>query len=153
MGISKEGRKQEGKVRRKPPTSGKQLRKLGEPNKKLGRIEEDPARDADIPQAVKSDPWPKPGKDESAETGRGQGVNRRKNARRRKEEYRKKAELRAKEKKEKAAEREKKRKERQETMRRRGEVKTKNQPKILTWLRVGNGGKRGQPVGGKTGVG
>merc|ERR1712140_81777 len=103
MGSSKEGRKQESKVRRKPPTSSKQLRKLGEPNKKMGRIEEDSARDANIPQAVKSDPWPKPGEDGSAEKGGGQEVNGRKNARKRKEEYRKRAELRKKEKKEKAA--------------------------------------------------
>ena len=153
MGSSKEGRAQESKVRRKPPTSGKQLRKLGEPNKKMGRIEEDSTRDADIPPAVNSDPWPKPGEEGSAEKDRGQGATRRKNARRRKEEYRRKAELRKKEKKEKAAEREKKKKERQETLSKRGEGKTRNQPKISIWLRRGNGGKRGQPVGGKTGVG
>ena len=102
---------------------------------------------------MKSDPWPKPGEDGSAEKGRGQEVNGRKNARKRKEEYRKRAELRKKEKKEKAAEKEKKRKERIETMRKRGEVKTRNQPKISAWLRMGNGGKRGHPIGGKTGVG
>ena len=153
MGSSKEGGAQESKVRRKPPTSGKQLRKLGEPNKKMSRIEDDSTRDADVPPAVNSDPRPEPGEDGSAEEGRGQGANRRKNARRRKEEYRRKAELRKKEKKEKAAEREKKKKERLETLRRRGEGKTRNQPKISIWLRRGNGGKRGQPVGGKTGVG
>merc|ERR1712016_447699 len=49
MGSSKEGGAQESKMRRKPPTSSKQLRKLGEPTKKMGRIEEDSARDADIP--------------------------------------------------------------------------------------------------------
>jgi len=153
MENPKEGRKQESKVRRKPPTSGKQLRKLGEPNRKMGRIEGDPSRDVNIPQAVKSDPWPKPGEDGSAEKGRGQEVNGRKNARKRKEEYRKRAELRKKEKKEKAAEKEKKRKERIETMRKKGEGKTRNQPKISAWLRMGNGGKRGHPIGGKTGVG
>merc|ERR1712037_251087 len=97
MENTKEGRKQEGKVRRKPPTSGKQLRKMGEPNRKMGRVEGDPSRDVNIPQAVKSDPWPKPGEDGSAEKGRGQEVNGRKNARKRKEEYRKRAELRKKE--------------------------------------------------------
>ena len=71
----------------------------------------------------------------------------------RKEEYRRRAELRKKEKKEKAAEKEKKKKEREETLRRKGENKTKNQPKISIWLRKGDGGKRGQPVGGKKGVG
>merc|ERR1712037_838607 len=112
----------------------------GEPKQKMGRIEEDSTRDADIPPAANSDPWPKPGEDGPAEKGRGQGANRRKNARRRKEEYRQKAELR-------------KKKERLETLRRKGEGKTRNQPKISIWLRRGNGGKRGQPVGGKTGAG
>ena len=52
MGSSKEGGAQESKMRRKPPTSSKQLRKLGEPNKKMGRIEEDSTSDADIPPGV-----------------------------------------------------------------------------------------------------
>merc|ERR1739842_88347 len=37
MGSSKEGGAPESKMRRKPPTSSKQLRKLGEPSKKMGR--------------------------------------------------------------------------------------------------------------------
>ena len=150
---SKEGGAAEGKMKRKPPTSSKQLRKLGEPSKKVGRIEEDSTGGADITQAVNSDPRPKPGEEGSAEKARGQGANKRKNARKRKEEYRRKAELRKKEKKEKAAEKEKKRKEREEALRRKGEKKTKNQPKISIWFRKGDGGQRGQPVGGRQGVG
>ena len=150
---SKKGGAAEGKMKRKPPTSSKQLRKLGEPCKKVGRIEEDSANDGDITQAVNSDPRPKPGEEGSAEKERGQGDNKRKKARTRKEEYRRKAELRRKEKKEKAAEKEKKKKERAEALRKKGEKKTKNQPKISIWFRKKDAEQRGQPVGGRQGVG
>ena len=70
-----------------------------------------------------------------------------------KEEYRQKVELRRKEKKEKAAEREKKKREREEALRGKGEKKTKNQPKISIWFRKKDAERRGQPVGGRQGVG
>ena len=150
---SKKGGAAEGKMKRKPLTSNKQLRKLGEPCKKVGRIEETSANDGDITHAVNSDPRPKPGEEGSAEKEKGHKDNKRKKARTRKEEYRRKAELRRKEKKEKAAQQEKKKKEREEALRRKGENKTKNQPKILVWFSKKDVEQQGQPVGGRKGVG
>ena len=83
----------------------------------------------------------------------GQSDNKRKKARTRKEEYRRKAELRRKENKEKAAEKEKKKKEREEALRKKGEKMTKNQLKISVWFRKKDAEQRGQPVGGRKGVG
>ena len=131
----------------------KQLKKLGEPCKKMGRIEEESAKDGDKTQAVNSNPRPEPGEEGTPAQETEQRGNRRKKARTRKEEYRQKVELRRKEKKEKAAQKEKKKKEREETLRRKGEKKTKNQPKILVWLSKKDAEQRGQPVGGRKGVG
>ena len=82
-----------------------------------------------------------------------QDGNKRRAARKRKEEYRKKRELKAKEKKEKVALAEKKRKELEDTLPRKGERRTKNQPKILEWFRKKEGGQQKPPIGGKKGVG
>ena len=117
------------------------------------RVEEESATDENKTQVVNSEPRPKPGEEGSAEKDKGQRDNKRKKARTRKEEYRRKAELRRKEKKEKAAEKEKKKKEREEALKRKGEKKTKNQPKISIWFRKKDAERRGQPVGGRQGVG
>jgi hypothetical protein len=55
---------------RNPPTSNttnKQLKKRGEPCKKMGRIEEESAKDGDKTQAVNSNPRPEPGEEGSPE--------------------------------------------------------------------------------------
>ena len=77
----------------------------------------------------------------------------RQKARARKEEYRRKIELKRKEKKEKAAQKEKKKREREEAVRRKGEKRTKNQPKILDWFRKKDVEQRREPMGGRKGVG
>ena len=79
--------------------------------------------------------------------------NKRQAARIRKEEYRTKRELKAKMRKEKATLKEKKRKEQEDTLRKKGERRTKNQPKILEWFRRKEGGQRKAHTGGKKGVG
>ena len=60
-----------------------------------------------------------------------QDGNKRQCARKRKEDYRTKRELKAKMRKEKAALKEKKRKEQEDMLRRKGERRTKNQPKMV----------------------
>ena len=71
----------------------------------------------------------------------------------RKEDYRTKRELKAKVRKEKAALKEKERKEQEDMLRRKGERRTKNQPKILEWFRRKDGGQQKTRTGGKKGVG
>ena len=70
-----------------------------------------------------------------------------------KEESRTKRELKAKMRKEKAAMRRRKKKEQEERMQKKGERLTKNQPKIVEWLRSDGGGQRRAHTGGKKGVG
>ena len=55
--------------------------------------------------------------------------------------------------KEKAALKEKERKEQEDMLRRKGERRTKNQPKILEWFRRKDGGQQKTRTGGKKGVG
>ena len=61
--------------------------------------------------------------------------------------------MKAKMRKEKAAMRKKKKKEQEETMRKKGEKRTRNQPKIVKWLEKHDGGQRKTHPGGKKGVG
>ena len=104
-------------------------------------------------QAVNSEPRPKPREEGTHVTKSQQSGNIRQRARKRKEEFRRKMELKAKEKKEKAAQKEKNRKEREEAVRRKGEKRTKNQPKILEWFRKQEGEQKRNPMGGRKGVG
>ena len=142
---------------RNPPTSSKQMRRLGEPRRKMCRVEEDRSPRESNPQNGNSPPRPPPGAEGPNMTkltnpSRQYG-NKRRAAKKRKEESRKKRELKAKEKKEKAALREKKRKEREDALRRKGDKCTKNQPKILEWIRKNGGGQKKPPTGGRKGVG
>ena len=138
---------------RNPPTSNKQMRKLGEPRRKVCRIEEELPPDEDNAQVVNSEPRPKPGEEGTNVTKSQQSGSIRQRARKRKEEFRRKRELKAKEKKEKAAQKEKNRKEREEAVRRKGAKRTKNQPKILEWFKKQEGEQTRHPMGGRKGVG
>ena len=129
------------------------MRKLGEPRRKVCRIEEELSPDEDNAQVVNSEPRPKPGEEGALVTKTQQSGNTRQKARIRKEDFRRKMELKRKEKKEKAAQKEKKKKEREEAVRRKGEKRTKNQPKILDWFSKKEGEQRRQPMGGRKGVG
>ena len=96
---------------RNPPTSRKQMRRLGEPRRKMCRVEEDQSPKASNPQNGNSSPRPPPGAEgpnvmKLTNTSRQYG-NKRRAAKKRKEEFRRKRELKAKEKKEKAALKEK----------------------------------------------
>ena len=126
-------------------------------------------------QAENSNPRPKPREEgppaaETVENGKTQagadGLPRRKPpspavqkgnnrqaTRMKKEESRTKRELKAKMRKEKAMMKRKKKKEHEERMRKKGEKLTKNQPKIVEWLRSDGGGQRKAHTGGKKGVG
>ena len=161
----KKKKAEEGKKNRNPPTSNKQLRKLGEPCRKMCRVEKESVLDENEIQVVNSKPRPKPGEEgapatkikESGNTRPGvdgppmrkptspvvQNGNKRQAARIRKEEYNTKRELKAKMRKEKATLKEKKRKEQEDTLRKKGERRTINQPKILEWFRRKEGG---QPI-------
>ena len=138
---------------RNPPTSSKQMRKLGEPRRKVCRIEKELSPDENNTQDVNSDPRPKPGEEGTNVTQCRQKGNKRQRAVKRKEEFRKKKELKAKEKKEKAAQKEKNRREREEALRRKGAKRTKNQPKILEWFKKQGGEQKRYPMGGRKGVG
>ena len=117
------------------------------------RVEEDQSPKESNTQNGNSNPRPPPGEEgPNVNTSRHYG-NKRLNAKKRKEEFRRKRELKAKEKKEKAALKEKKRKEREEALRRKGDRRTKNQPKILEWIRKKGGGQKKLPTGGRKGVG
>ena len=145
---------------RNPPTSRKQMRRLGEPRRKICRVEEEQMPEDSNSQRGNSPPWPPPGAEgpnvtQLTNTSRQDG-NKRRAGRKRKEEYRNKRELKAKEKKEKVALREKKRKELEDTLRRKGERRTKNQPKILEWIRKtgpGGGHSRDWPLSASTAAG
>ena len=142
---------------RNPPTSSKQMRRLGEPRRKMCRVEEDQSPEESNPQNGNSSPRPPPGAEgpnvtNLTNTSRQYG-NKRRAAKKRKEEFRRKRELKAKEKKEKAALKEKNRKEREEALRRKGARRTKNQPKILEWFKKKGGGQKRLPTGGRKGVG
>ena len=150
---SKKKRGEEGPKNRNPPTSNKQLRKLGEPRRKVCRVEDESPLDENKTQVVNSEPRPKPGEEGTHVTKSQQSGNTRQRARKRKEEFRRKRELKAKEKKEKAAQKEKIRKEREEAVRRKGAKRTKNQPKILEWFRKQEGEQKRNPMGGRKGVG
>ena len=142
---------------RNPPTSRKQLRKLGESRRKICRVAEQQMAEDSNSEGGKSTPWPPPGAEGPDVTQltytSPQDGNKRRAARKRKEEYRKKRELKAQMKKEKVALKEKKRKELEDTLRKKGERLTKNQPKILEWFRRKEGGQRKAHTGGKKGVG
>ena len=60
---SRKRRAEEGKKNRNPPTSKKQLKKLGEPCRKMCRVEEESATDENKTQVVNSEPRPKPGEE------------------------------------------------------------------------------------------
>ena len=85
--ASRKGRAAEGKKKRKPPTSNKQLKKLGEPCKKMGRIEEESAKEGDKTQAMNSNPRPEPGEEGKPTQETKQRGNTRQKARAKKEEY------------------------------------------------------------------
>ena len=142
---------------RNPPTSRKQMRKLGEPQRKICRVAEQQMEDDSNSEAGKPTSWPPPGVDgppvrklTSPVVHKG---NKRQTARIRKEKYRTKRELKAKMRKEKATMRAKKKKEQEEILRKKGERLTKKQPKILEWFRRNDGGQRKAHSGGKKGVG
>ena len=71
----------------------------------------------------------------------------------RKEGNREKREHKAKLRKEKKAAKVKRQKEAEEKMRKIGERRNKNQPKILGWLKKKEGGSQRTPKGGRKGVG
>ena len=143
----KKKKAEDGKKNRNPPTSNKQLRKLGEPCRKMCRVEKESTPDENEMQAENSNPRPKPGEEgphaaEAVESGKTQAgvdgqpmrkppspavqkVNKRQAARMKKEESRTKRELKAKMRKEKATMRRKKKKEHEEIMRKKGERLTK----------------------------
>ena len=108
-------------------------------------------------QRGKSPPWPPPGSEGPHVTKLTSPIphngNKRQAARIRKEEYRTKRELKAKMRKEKATLKEKKRKEQEDTLRKKGERRTKDQPKLLEWFRRKEGEQRKAHTGGKKGVG
>ena len=120
---------------RDPPTSRKQMRRLGEPRRKICRIEEEQMPEDSNSQRGNSPPWPPPGAEgplvRRLTSPTPQDGNKRQYARKRKEDYRTKRELKAKMRKEKAALKEKKRKEQEDMLRRKGERRTKNQPKMV----------------------
>ena len=171
--MKKEKKVGNAKKNRKPPTSRKQLRKLGEPRRKMSRVEEKSTQDENELQVVNSNPRPKPGEEGPTAVEVGDGgkieagverprkspspaaktVNKRQEKRTKKEESRTKRELKAKMRKEKATMRKKKKKEQEETMRKKGEKRTRNQPKIVKWLEKHDGGQRKTHPGGKKGVG
>ena len=129
------------------------MRKLGEPRRKVCRVEEEQSPDENNTQNGNSNPRPTPGEEgPNVNPSRHYG-NKRLNAKKRKEEFRRKRELKAKEKKEKAALKEKNRKEREEALRRKGARRTKNQPKILEWFKKKGGEQKRHPTGGRKGVG
>ena len=98
---------------RNPPTSRKQMRKLGEPQRKICRMAEQQMEDDGNSEAGKSTSWPPPGVDRppmrKPTSPSVQNGNKRQATRIRKEEYRTKRELKAKMRKEKAKMKEKKR--------------------------------------------
>ena len=61
---SKKKRGEEGRKNRNPPTSNKQLRKLGEPRRKMCRVEEESALDENKTQVVNSEPGQSQGRKE-----------------------------------------------------------------------------------------
>ena len=138
---------------RNPPTSGKQMRRLGEPRRKVCRVEEEQSLDEHNTQNGNSNPRPTPGEEGTDVNQSRHHGNKRLSARKRKEEFRRKRELKAKEKKEKAAQKEKNRKEREEALRRKGAKRTKKQPKILEWFKKKGGEQKRHPTGGRKGVG
>ena len=73
--------------------------------------------------------------------------------RRRREQNREKREQKAKIRKEKEAAKAKKRKEAEEKLKKTGEMRTKNQPKILGWITKKVGRSQRTPKGGRKGVG
>ena len=111
------------------------------------RVEEDQSPKESNTQNGNSNPRPPPGEEGPNVNASRHYGNKRLNAKKRKEEFRRKRELKAKEKKEKAALKEKKRKEREEALRRKGDRRTKNQPKILEWIGRREGDKRNSPQG------
>ena len=101
-----------GKPKRQEPTYlKKQMRRLGEPRRKICRVEEEQMPEDSNSQKGNSPPWPPPGAEGPNVTQltntSPQDGNKRRAARKRKEEYRKKRELKAQMKKEKAALKEK----------------------------------------------
>ena len=147
---SKKRRAEVGKKNRNPPTSKKQLKKLGEPCRKMCRVEEESALDENKTQVVNSEPRPKPGEEGAVVTKIQQSGNTRQRTRKRKEEFRRRMELKA---KEKAALKEKNRKEREEALRRKGAKRIRNQPKILEWFKKKGGEQKRHPMGGRKGIG
>ena len=85
---------------RNPPTSRKQMRKQGEPQRKICRVAEQQMEEGDNSEAGKSTSWPPPGADGPAmrkpTSPSVQNSNKRQTKRTRKEEYRMKTELKAK---------------------------------------------------------
>ena len=85
---------------RNPPTSRKQMRKQGEPQRKICRVAEQQMEEGDNSEAGKSTSWPLPGADGPAmrkpTSPSVQNSNKRQTKRTRKEEYRMKTELKAK---------------------------------------------------------
>ena len=141
---------------RNPPTSRKQMRKLGEPQRKICRVAEQQMEDDGNSEAGKSTSRPPPGVDgppmRKPTSPSVQNGNKRQATRIRKEEYRTKRELKAKMRKEKAKMKEKKKKEQEETLRKKGERLIRNQPKIVEWLRSDDKRQR-KTRKGKKGIG
>ena len=112
---------------------------VGEPRRKVCRVEEEQMPEDSKSQRGNSPPWPPPGAEGPHVTKLTSPIthngNKRQAARIRKEENRSKRELKAKMRKEKATLKEKKRKEQEDTQRKKGERRTKNQPS-------GSGGRK-----------
>ena len=138
---------------RNPPTSRKRMRRLGEPQRKMLKLEkhqsdEHPPANADGPgrnqQTIGSER-----KGLTDEPRRENGAQKKL----RKVKNREKREQKTKARKEREAAKAKKKTEREEKLRNKGEMLTRNQPKISGWFRKEGAGSKRTPTGGKTGVG
>ena len=142
---------------RNPPTSRKQMRKLGEPQRKIFKLDEKKEEGRPNPEAEKSAVRPLSEADGPAirntKGPMGEKTKKQQTTRWRKEEKRTKMENKAKIRKEKKALKEKKRKEKEDQLRKKGERRIKNQPKILDWLTTEDRRQRKTHKGGRKGVG
>ena len=142
---------------RNPPTSRKQMRKLGEPQRKIFKLDEKKEEGRPNPEAEKSAVRPLLEADRPATrtTGdlMGEKNKKQKTKMRKKEEKRTKMEIKAKVRKEKKILRKRKRKEREDQLKKKGERRTKNQPKILKWMTTEDRRRGKTQKGGRKGIG
>ena len=132
---------------RDPPTSRKQMRKLGEPPSekcKGGQMAQRKKLDSAVetPASMTEKDGICPRQEDTA-----------RERRQRREQKREKREQKAKKRKEREDTKKKKRKEAEDKMKRVGELRTKNQPKILGWTVRQMGLSQRTPKGGKKGIG